>query len=75
MSGNDSIRIEIAFDRGAVISAVVTAETADAVERAVATGNPASVQLDTDDGRVTVVVAHVVYLKRYARDARVGFGA
>ncbi|MFN0153798.1 MAG: hypothetical protein ACKVUT_05415 [Gaiella sp.] len=75
MAASDSVRIEVAFDRGAVISAMVTPKVADEVEQAVSAGGAGSVQLDTDDGRVTVVVAHVVYVKRYARDARVGFGA
>jgi hypothetical protein len=30
--------------------------------------------LDASDGRYTVVLARVVYMKRYAREARVGFG-
>ncbi len=74
-ASGDPVRIEVSFDRGSVISAVVTPETADAIERAVAAGSGGTVQIDTDDGRVTVVVAHVLYVKRYARDARVGFGA
>jgi hypothetical protein len=30
--------------------------------------------LDSTDGRYTIALARVVYLKRYAREARVGFG-
>jgi hypothetical protein len=30
--------------------------------------------LDSTDGRYTVVLARVVYMKRYARESRVGFG-
>ena len=30
--------------------------------------------LDSTDGRYTVALGRVVYLKRYAREARVGFG-
>ena len=30
--------------------------------------------LDASDGRYTVVLSRVVYMKRYARESRVGFG-
>jgi hypothetical protein len=30
--------------------------------------------LDSTDGRYTVVLGRVLYLKRYARESRVGFG-
>jgi hypothetical protein len=33
------------------------------------------VQLDAADGRLTVVVPRVVYLKRYPPEAQLGFGA
>lgn len=38
-------------------------------------GSGGSVQLDTQDGRLTVVVPRVVYLKRYPPESQVGFGA
>ena len=34
-----------------------------------------TVQLDTQDGRLTVVVPRVTYLKRYPPGSQVGFGA
>jgi hypothetical protein len=70
----DSVRIELAFEGGHIIAAVVAQETADAVERSLAAGSQASLQLDTDDGRLTVVLPQVVYVKRYARESSVGFG-
>jgi hypothetical protein len=70
----ESIRIEVAFEGGQILGANVTPESADAVERAVAAGASGSLPLDTDDGRITVVVPQVVYVKRFSRDARVGFG-
>ncbi len=30
--------------------------------------------LDAEDGRYTVVLARVVYVKRFARESKVGFG-
>jgi hypothetical protein len=70
----ESVRIELAFEGGQIIAAVVAQETADAVERALAAGSQGSLSLDTDDGRLTVVVPQVVYVKRYARESSIGFG-
>jgi hypothetical protein len=70
----DSVRIEIAFDGGQIMSAIVTAQGADELERSLAAGTDGTHTLDVSDGRYSVVLRRVVYLKRYAREARVGFG-
>ena len=54
---------------------MVSPATADAIERAVSASAGGTVDLDTDDGRITVVVPRVVYLKRYPPGSQVGFGA
>lgn len=73
MAENDSVRIELAFEGGQIIAAVVGPDTADAVERALSAGSQGTLQVDTEDGRLTVVLSRVVYAKRYARDSSVGF--
>lgn len=70
----DHIRIEIGFDGTQIMSALVTPETADELEAALQGGNNGSVVLDAEDGRYTVPLARVVYLKRFAREGRLGFG-
>jgi len=70
---DDSIRIELAFDGGQIIAAMVSSATADAVERAVTAGAGGTIELDTADGRITVVVPRVVYLKRYTKGSQPGF--
>jgi hypothetical protein len=70
----DSVRIELAFDGGTILSSLVTVQGADELERALATEAGGTVMLDAADGRYTVVLARVVYMKRYARESRVGFG-
>jgi hypothetical protein len=52
---------------------MVSPAAADEVERAVAAGN-GTVQVDTVDGRITVVAARVTYVKRYGRESAIGFG-
>jgi hypothetical protein len=69
-----AVRVELAFEGGQIISALVTPETADGVERAVVAGSGGALQLETEDGQVTVVVPRIAYVKRYARDTRPGFG-
>ena len=74
MAEADTIRIELAFDGGQIMAAFVTAEGADELERALASGRDGTHGLDASDGRYSVVLRRVVYLKRFARESRVGFG-
>ena len=74
MTDPESVRIELCFDGGQIIGANVTVKGADELERALATDQDGTMMLDTNDGRFTVVLARVVYMKRYARESRVGFG-
>ena len=70
----ESVRVELAFDGGQILSALVTVEGADELERELSSGAEGTFSLDASDGRYSVVLGRVVYLKRYAREARVGFG-
>ena len=70
----DSVRVELSFDGGAVLSTLVTVQGADELERALATEAGGTVMLDSTDGRYTVVLSRVLFMKRYARESRVGFG-
>jgi hypothetical protein len=74
MSDNDRIRIEIAFDQQ-VLSVLVQQQTADDLDRALAGGQASTYSFDADDGRYTILLQRVVYVKRFARESRVGFGA
>ena len=71
---DESVRVELAFEGGQIIAANVSLESADALERAVSATSQGTFQLDTDDGRIWVTLPRVVYVKRFARDSRVGFG-
>jgi hypothetical protein len=70
----DSVRVELSFEGGAVLSTLVTVQGADELERSLATEAGGTVMLDSTDGRYTVVLARVLFMKRYARESRVGFG-
>jgi hypothetical protein len=67
-------RIEVAFDGGQAIGVLVSSETADALERALGSGSQDAFRLEAEDGHYTVALKRVVYVKRFARESRVGFG-
>jgi hypothetical protein len=75
VSSNDRIRIEIAFDGQQVLSLYVPSMTADDLDRALAGDGESAFSFEADDGRYTVAVRRIVYVKRFARESRVGFGA
>jgi hypothetical protein len=70
----DSVRVEVCFDGGQILGATVTVKGADELERGLATDQGGTMMLDASDGRYTIMLARVVYMKRYARESRVGFG-
>jgi len=72
------VRIEVGFDGGQVMNALVTTDSADALEQAFAglgDGSSPVVTLDAEDGAYHVALRRVVYITRFAREGRVGFGS
>jgi hypothetical protein len=71
----------VAFDGGQIMGAFVSAAGADALEQALGSADlragtgDAALTLEAEDGRYTIALQRVVYVKRFARDSRVGFGA
>ncbi len=70
----ERIRIEIGFDGGQIMSAIVEARDADRLEQALGGNEDGALGLEVEDGRYTVALRRVVYVKRFAREGRVGFG-
>jgi hypothetical protein len=70
---DDFIRVEIGFAGGQILSWLVTADSADALDRNLGAGASSSLTLDAQEGTVTLVLDRVLYVKRYARESRVGF--
>ena len=71
----EQVRLEIAFDGGQIMGALVSTASADELDQALASGQEASLTLEAADGRYTVALRRVVYVKRFARESRVGFGS
>ena len=75
MADTDRIRIEIALDGQQVLSVLVSAQTAEELDQALAGDHDSAYSFEAEDGRYTVLLQRVVYVKRFARESRVGFGA
>jgi hypothetical protein len=75
MTDTDRIRIDIAFDGQQVLSVLVPLQTAEDLDRALAGDHDSSYSFEAEDGRYTIVPRRVVFVKRYGRESRVGFGA
>jgi hypothetical protein len=63
------------------MSAIVSPQAADGLEQALnaadvrADAGDGAFPLEAEDGRYVIALRRVVYVKRFARDTRVGFGA
>jgi hypothetical protein len=73
MAASEKARLDIGFKGGATLTVSVTVLEADALEQALRSGNGTVVELETEDGRLLVVSAHVQYIRRHSRGSRVGF--
>ena len=73
MADQDRIRIEIGFDGGQVMSAHVQPSVADELERSLNGSSGGTAQIEAEDGRYTIPLTRIVYVKRYSREGRVGF--
>lgn len=69
------VRIEVALDGGQIMGALVTQASAEALERALRAGSGGTVELESQEGTIILVLPRVLYLKRFAREMRVGFKA
>lgn len=74
MAEDSYVRIEVGLEGGQILSALVTTASADQLEQAVSSSANAALSLEAQDGLVQVVVPRVLYVKRFAREGRVGFG-
>ena len=70
----ERVRIEVGFDGGQVMSAFVEDAAADQLEQALSVGEAdGAINIEAEDGRYTLTLSRVVYVKRFSREGRVGF--
>jgi hypothetical protein len=72
MPESKKIRIEIGFVGGQMMSSLVSSKSADELEAALSKSEAATLLLDSDEGPFTVVLAHVVYVKRFPPEGQIG---
>lgn len=70
---DDLVRVDVGFHGGDVLSVRVSVSDADALDAALRAQRETVAELAGEDGHFLVVLAKVSYVKRYAREARVGF--
>jgi len=75
VDSRDRVWLEIAFEGGQALRVTVPAETAEELDRALATQDRESLAFEAEDGRYTLALRKIVFVKRSAREATVGFGA
>jgi hypothetical protein len=73
MASTERVVVEIGFDGGQIMGARITEQSADELEQALSGSRDGSLTLDADDGRYTIPLQRVVYIKRFTREARLGF--
>jgi hypothetical protein len=71
----ERIRLEIAFEGAQALTVYVTTDVADKLDAALAGGDEKAYAFAAEDGVYTVAVRKIVFVKRFARESRVGFGA
>jgi hypothetical protein len=71
---DERVRIEIGFVSGNTLVTSVTSTRADELQERLRERADQVVELEAEDGTFYVAIPHVTYLKRLARESRVGFG-
>jgi hypothetical protein len=75
MPAEDKVRVEVAYQGGQSFTTLMSNESADELERRLASGDESVLTIEAEDGRYAVVLGHIAYVKRFLRESRVGFGS
>ena len=70
---DERVRVEIGFDGGQVMGAFVELDAVDELEQALGKGGDGAFAIEAEDGRYSISLKRIVYVKRFTREARVGF--
>jgi hypothetical protein len=75
MADQELVRVEIGLRGREGLTARIPVKDADALEQRLRTREDVVVELQAEDARYLVVLSQVLYVKRYARESRVGFSS
>ena len=70
---DERIRVQVAFEGGQSIGALVAPKTADALAQALAEEHR-TFHLETEDGTYVISLRKVVFVRRSSRETHIGFG-
>jgi hypothetical protein len=74
VADRERVWLEIAFEGGQALRVTVPLEIAEELDRGLADRGD-SLSFEAEDGRYTLALKKIVFVKRYARAETVGFGA
>ena len=74
VADRDRVWLEIAFEGGQALRVSVPVQTAEDLDSGLASEGE-SFSFEAEDGRYTLALKKIVFIKRSAREATVGFGA
>jgi hypothetical protein len=74
-ASNERVRVDIGFEGGSTLTVSVAALEADSLEQRLRSSDGGVAELDSEDGRLIVVLSHVLYIRRHSRGSRVGFSS
>jgi hypothetical protein len=74
-ASDERVRVDIGLEGGSTLTVEVTPLEADSLEQRLRDGDGGVADLETEDGRLIVVLSHVLYVRRHSRGSRVGFSA
>jgi hypothetical protein len=69
----ERVRVQVAFEGGQNVGALVTPAVADALAQALGEEKP-TFDLETEDGTYLLSLGKVVYVRRSSRETHIGFG-
>jgi hypothetical protein len=75
MASNEWVTVEIGFDGGQIMGARLEDGSAEQLEVALSKEQEGTLIVMADDGRYTIALRRVVYVKRFTREARLGFSS
>ena len=71
---DEQTRIEIAFQGGQTVGAIVTSAAIDGLKEALDRGGDGAYELEAEDGVYLLPLRAVMYVKRFSRETHIGFG-
>jgi len=72
---SERVRLELSFEGGCGLAITVSADVEDKLAAAVGDSDTTSLSFEAEDGSYTMATKKIVFVKRHARESRVGFGS